>query len=73
MSSDYMMRQCRLQRGGMIQTAWIPEKFAGVGKFVKICGEDGWGVIYVGERRTPYSEVNERGRDYLRQREASDI
>lgn len=43
-------KQCHLKRKNAHHTAWIPEKFAVVGKFIKIkkdenTWEDGWEVM----------------------------
>ena len=68
--------QCRLTRGSARQTAWIPEKFARVGRVVRLTEagvtEDGWQVAGVGTRLTE-DYVRERSRDYLSTRRASDI
>jgi len=34
--------QCRLKKGYMIRTAWIPENKAEIGKILKIKNENGW-------------------------------
>ena len=52
--------------------SWIPEKYAKLGKFVKLKEDDGWKVVAV------YSimdskEVQERSTDYRNQRKVSDI
>ena len=39
--------QCRMKRGYAIQTAWIPEKFAVMGKILKIKDEIGWLITNV--------------------------
>jgi hypothetical protein len=60
-----------------LDVAWIPAKFAKVGKYVKIKQEDGswdngWEITSVGsKRKAEYVESNER--DYLKQRKASDV
>lgn len=69
--------QCKLRRLGTEQVTWLPTKFARKGKVVKLKGEDGtwtdgWEVTEVWEVRSS-EEVRERERDYLKQREASDI
>ena len=45
--------QCLLKKGNIEQTSWIPEKFAHVGKILKLKNEDdkwsnGWIVCFVG-------------------------
>lgn len=56
-----------------VGTAWIPTQFAKVGKKIRIDGKDGvWTVTGVGSTKS--KEYAERAsRDYLKQREASDI
>lgn len=70
------MRQCRMRKSirgcDSFLISWIPEKFAKVGKFLKLKGEDGWEVVDVFTRKCA-KEVNERGQDYKRTRLASDI
>ncbi len=82
MSKDYYMKQCHFIRTVHGRTvnliAWIPEKFAIKDKIVKLkMGEeywvDGWVVDAVGNSRTKSTTASERSRDYLHQREASDI
>jgi hypothetical protein len=34
-------RQCKLQKGNSYQMSWIPEKFANIGKTVKLRDADG--------------------------------
>jgi hypothetical protein len=75
-------RQCKLRqeswRGNeTLLTTWIPEQFAHVGKKLRLQDKNGvwsagWQVLEVGARQTEeYVVDNER--DYLKQREASDI
>jgi hypothetical protein len=42
------MRQCILKRNNTFQTAWIPNKFARIGKYLEILDQNGWQVISVG-------------------------
>ena len=57
-----------------VQTAWIPEKFAIKGKYLRLKEDDGWLVTAVyGTIKLEESVVNSRSRDYLKQRKASDI
>ena len=69
-------RQCRLARGPARQMAWIPEKFAVAGRFLRLteagATEDGWEVMSVGARLAE-EVVRERSRDYKHTRQASDI
>lgn len=64
--------QCRLIRGRTKQVAWIPTELAVKGKVLEIKGERGWRVIGVGAT-VDESYVKEHERDYLKQREASDV
>jgi hypothetical protein len=65
-----------MPNGLLCQTSWIPERFAKVGKFLKLLEDDvwddGWQVAFVGGRRTAL-EANDRSQDYKRQREGSDM
>lgn len=73
-------RQCTLEKptegGVMRQVSWIPEKFATLGKYLRLLENDvwenGWKVAMVGGRK-PSAEVNVRSRDHLKQRTGSDI
>lgn len=58
---------------GRVYTAWIPSGFARVGKLLKIDGRPG--VWRVDERHDTVRAdwIEERSRDYLHQREASDV
>lgn len=40
-------RQCEMIRHTRVQVAWIPEKFAKVGAYVKLRDEDGWRITFV--------------------------
>ena len=64
--------QCYLKKGTRRAVVWIPEKFAVVGKIVKLIEEDGWEVFEVYNTRSS-KEVNERSQDYKKTRKASDI
>ena len=76
-NKSYNEKQCKLRKGETHTTAWLPEKFAVKGNYVKLKqnGEwiDGWLVLEVSNVAMPYEEVRERGEDYKRQRKASDI
>ncbi len=72
MSKKTIFKQCKLQRGNTFETAFIPDKFAKVGAYLKLKKVDGWKVIEVFSPRTG-QEVNERSRDHLKTRNASDI
>jgi len=64
--------QCRMRRGDVHTVAWIPSRFAVVGKYLKLRGENGWLVESAGHT-LPTRYVVDHERDYLTQREASDI
>lgn len=70
------MTQCRLERDGAVQIAWIETKFAKPEKIVKIrengTWEDGWVVKRTGTTR-PATEVQQRERDYRTHRIATDV
>jgi hypothetical protein len=73
-------RQCELRRkigndSEEIDIAWIPEKFAIEGKFLKIKDidwVDGWKVVAVGARK-PRDFVETYEQCYKHQRKVSDI
>ncbi len=68
--------QCWLVRGSARQMAWIPEKFAVAGHYLKLTEngrtEDGWQVAGVGAS-LPEDTIRERSQDYKHTRQASDI
>ena len=64
--------QCKLQKGTLVQYSWIPEKFAKVGKYIKLKNDNGWKVIETYSRELS-KFVSERQMDYKHQREVSDI
>ncbi len=68
----YLMCQCKLRKGDTYTTSWLPQKFANVGKYVKLKNIDGWLVESVGPPMCS-SIVLERSQDYKHQRKASDI
>lgn len=67
--------QCWLARGNSRQMAWIPEKFAKAGRFLRLTdagvSENGWQVIGIGTRLTE-TYLRERSQDYKHTRKASD-
>lgn len=79
----YWMRMCKLSKNdngvNRISVCWIPEKYAKVGKTIRIKGvisgewEDGWLVETVSKNRKRYREVYERANDYKNTRKTSDI
>ena len=70
-------KQCQLGRGQQVDVAWIPEQFAVLNKYLRIKKEDGeengWQVKTVGANRVNGAYLKEHERNYLTQREASDI
>lgn len=72
-------RQCTMRRKNRGEyVAWIPEKFAEVGRWLELKMKDGrwqnhWQVIYVGSSKREESYLVAHERDYLNQRKASDI
>lgn len=74
-------KQCILEKpapeGGVrLMTTWIPERFAVVGRYLKLLEdgiwEDGWKVVGIGARKQS-AIVHHRTGDCGRQRRASDI
>lgn len=64
--------QCLLRKNSRLQTAWIPEKYARVGKFLTLKESPGWEVIKKYSKMKS-TEVKERSQDFKHQRKASDI
>ena len=68
--------QCWLVKGYARQMAWIPQKFAVAGRYLRLTDagvtEDGWQVAGVGAQMTE-EVVRERSQDYKHTRQASDI
>lgn len=58
-----LYRQCEMQRRSHVQVAWIPAKFAAVGKFVRLRDSDGWQVTRVGATASD-GYVREHERDH---------
>ena len=53
MSKKTLYSQCTLQKNNIVQISWIPERFAKVGKILKLKSENdiwdnGWVVTFVG-------------------------
>jgi hypothetical protein len=75
MSKSYH-RQCKLEKKepniNIVTTSWIPEEFAILGKYLRLNDDDGWKVIFIGDRKLSQN-INERSRDFLKQRSCSDI
>ena len=81
MNKNNFYVQCRLRKDTSensyrLDEVWIPEKFAVMNKFIKVKVdgkmEDGWEVIFVGIRKEA-KLVEDKERDYLKQRKASDV
>ena len=74
--NTHYYRQCWLTRGSARQMAWLPEKFAVAGRFLRLTdagvSEDGWQVTGVGAQMAEET-VRERSQDYKHTRRASDI
>jgi hypothetical protein len=71
-------RQCQLTKDNKKRVAWIPSKFALVGKVIKIKDDngewnDGWIVERASSNEVCEDYLVEHERDYKHQREASDI
>ncbi len=69
--------QCIMRRNANEQQAWIPEKFAVVGKLLELRTshggwQNGWEVMSVGMVR-PSAEVIADARDYVKWRSVTDI
>ena len=76
---DTLYKQVALQQGQSHHMAWIPEKFAVLGKYIKIkrddnSWDDGWKVIGGCDTHTRTSkEADEQSQLYKKTRKASDI
>ena len=66
-------KQCKMTKGTSSQTAWIPKKFAVVGKYIRIKNDNGWEVKEVYDVEMPEVTITARSRDYLHTRDVSDI
>jgi hypothetical protein len=69
---DYY-KQCTMKKGLGVQTAWIPEEFAKVGKYLRIEDDNGWEVISAGTHRMSGQYLVDHEREYLRHRKVTDI
>ena len=74
---DYKMLQCKLQRGRVFTTTWLPIKFAVKGKFLKLKENDiwtnGWQVVIVYKSAKLHSYIRERSQEYKHNRGITDI
>lgn len=70
------MTQCRMQRhtgqGAVFTIGWIESNLAKVGKYLEDEERDIWQVIETYQTQ-PTAYILEHERDYLKQREGSDI
>ncbi len=69
--------QCKLEHSsGKILTSWIPEKFAVKGKYLEIKIDNNWEnhwLIKETYAKQKEEYLLEKERDYLKQRNASDV
>lgn len=82
MSKQEWYRQCCFKKETKphhykTYVAWIPEKFAKMGKMLQLkfqdgSIEDGWKVTFVGGREL-LDNLEKKSRDYLKQRDSSDM
>lgn len=78
MTESEFYRQCTLTKGNSKTVAWIEERGAKVGQQVQLV-DDGnesiewWDVVEVGTTRLHKSWVKKHERNYLKQRQMSDI
>jgi len=56
---------CELAKGVVHQVAWIPAKFARLGAFLSLNGDNGWQIVEMGGQEEG-QYLNEHERDYLR-------
>jgi hypothetical protein len=81
MSCETFFRQCELEKSTsaerLSQVCWIPEKYAAVGRILKLRDgadwSDGWKVLSVGATRRSAGEVRTRGREARDHRDASSL
>lgn len=66
-------KQCRLKNGNRTTTAWIPAKFATIGKTLEIKGEDGWVVISSGKTTLGQLAVKNLEKAHRNHRKGCDI
>lgn len=73
MSTLYV--QCTMRLGDRRDVAWIPEDCAVIDAVVSFgdVPEELWTITTVGDVKLPWSQVNERGRDWKNTRKASDV
>jgi len=75
--ADTQYKQCRLRRptkdGTEETVAFLPEKFAVKGKWLKIGDINGWQVVSASGRKLSATTVNANSQDYKKTRRASDV
>lgn len=66
MKKNYNVVQCILENNGGILTSWIPEKYAKVGKYVRLYHNgkwhDGWKVTEVGDKKLQSKDMTTNSR-----------
>lgn len=78
MTAKHTYTQCQFEQatedgGYRYDVAWLPTTFATIGKIIEIDGREGkWTVVSIGTTKGE-KEALADSRDYLKQREASDI
>jgi len=65
--------QCKLRKGNIEKTAWIPEKFAKKGQYLKLKKDNGWEVIKVNRTKVDEKVVTKLARQFQGTRKVSDI
>jgi hypothetical protein len=70
---DTPYKQCQVSLEDVKHIAWIPTKFAKVGKVLRIAGTDGYIVEEVYDITKTWEEVEKMGFYHLVHREATDI
>lgn len=62
------------EKGFSRHVAWIPSKFAMLGKILRIDGYgDGWEVVSAGKNAISFDEANQASQMHKKTRKASDI
>ena len=83
MTKKVYYHQCKMRKStgtnsSIWDVAWIPEKFAKIGKHIRIKQENGtwdydWEVMKVGDTKKEESRLIAGERDYKNQRKMSDV
>lgn len=60
-------RQCNLRRGRTHQTAWLPTQYAIPGRYLELCGENGWRVTSAGPFLCDGQFLSTNERDYRKE------